>query len=118
MKRLGVLMPSRNSYSEVSETRPSSTSEALAGVPPWSKAMLGEPQPAAGAAAEGEATIRGSRRADMEDDPERSEGGSPPTRRSCAAPATPADGPDCTQNTGWSAAARAPTTPPLDAMTR
>ena len=32
-------MPSRNSYSVVRETRPSSTSEALAVVPPMSKAM-------------------------------------------------------------------------------
>jgi len=37
----------------------------------------GEPQPVVGAAAEGEATMEGSRRADMEELAERSEGGEP-----------------------------------------
>jgi hypothetical protein len=39
MKRLGVEMPARNSYSLVREMRPPSTSAALAVVPPMSKAM-------------------------------------------------------------------------------
>ncbi len=39
MKRLEVLIPSRNSYSVVRETRPPSTSEAFAVVPPMSNAI-------------------------------------------------------------------------------
>ena len=84
MKRLGVLIPSRNSYSEVSDTRPRSTSEALAVVPPMSNAIRSR---------------------------------APATVPSRAAPATPAAGPEPTQKTGLRAAARALTTPPLDAMT-
>ncbi len=45
MKRLGVLMPARNSYSLVRATAPPWISEALAVVPPMSKAMRsGQPE--------------------------------------------------------------------------
>ena len=84
MNRLGVLIPSRNSYSEVMETRPSSTSEALAVVPPMSNAIRFFV---------------------------------PATRPRRAAPATPAEGPDWTAYTGFSPAARVPTTPPFEVIT-